>query len=1826
MKKKLSSKKCIAIVLAMVMIITSIPFMMMSALTYGEYDPAPYWGAPDDEYGAINTNFVATLNTDGSVDISFPDANAQKTYNNSGTKSIEKYVFTLTKLQENGEHIELYSEVFTAAQVATGVEGAKYPNHIYYGPGGLESLPGYDVQSTYDVAIMAIDSDGWFSDKIHTLLTDTPHYDITADFSPNEMWISRTLLDFEAAGTAKFYGGSQSTSGYGSSGPGYKGSMYSEVNSEQDEIDYLYNVNGLVDANGQFEGMGYDNSNAYRFWIKDQYSGTSFMFDSTWSRQHYNFTLQGVDNYENAEVWFYVDFSDVEIGKMAFHLRANEKEVTSWRTGKIAKAMSQYGVLFSTKAINGVNTGVKDGVYLQNKEGLWEETTMTDGYVTGLQGYEGFIRIPIEYFILQENQYITTDNIREKEWTQTGSGFLQSWTTPSDFSNYRNSHMFLTSAGDWSVSVDGVVCPSETVSMTFVNNKATDEKETLSVERFLINPAGTPVTESFIIYNRFERVNAKEGYWDTASQHNWQFGNTLAYDANTTDDTDASVFSTTAMTKNGTSYNIDSNAAAKAISDIASAGFEIADWSNDSVKKSFYLDHVLICQKVDESKQSQIVYDTDLTSTTYGRVADSSAVKFTGEDGFAGDYGYVVKSYYDRTVEVPKVVANYINQYVGEIPSLEDVNALEMINSIIETYINCFPGCDTAYDSEKYDAIDYIKDLGFTEAYNRYTAAVNFIESYINLGDSARNYNAVIAFESGVELLPDPEIANYNDETLKTKLGELMALYKSFNLSHFEILGAEAEDKFTELYSIIMGEEVKTGYSIGGSPFIPFNDFETVISGYNTNYKMGQKSLKYYDDYPTYQDARNQDVNNTKNFVTYATNSTVDMSADKETAIGTGGGGALGYAIESYNPSSSTRLVSTNFSKIDAEITNRGFANSLGATVYLQGDLNNTDTSSQYNLVTFATTYKGQNVNQWSELQGLNLSALSVNPDTTDGTDKQDTDRYGEGILPNSFVMYVDFTKVSGLAMNIQFILEDASGKDIICFLCAGAVTGDITENPKIYLLDANGEWEEQNLEPTPLDVSEAVGADGQTAVCSIYPSSLNNLEGYKGFIRIPLTNFRTMYTSGTKKYNHFLDNLIDDHTIKQVKVSFWDYSGKNNDTEVNIDAMGFTYDPGCQKRSVSNNPSAIIDKLNKDNGLNVDVEKYGIKNMDEYFRVKTNDSVNFEKMVAELDPYEGKEAFVKAYKEAHAAYKKLSAYQKRLEEVDHCYRNFIKEWSAEDPTEGKYAQLGANDGANYDALIAQEPWLAKYANATELSTAIGTLSVNATGFDIKDNDNALPYPYDETTGKIDYSALLGTTDLTNDGIVDVNDANAIIEMYEKGYMRLSGTEKSALSADDKTKLDNAYYAAQRILLVEDYMADIDEFSGKITGVYKAGTAEPDVRMVKYGDEGLLKALDLYDEMSVFAKDILEVTAGGAYNNMHAAAEAIYDNSHTITMSNGTSIEGGILIFERDMLTFATEVVEEKIETRTVLDTDTLNEIEYYLGQTESFLPRYAQVDEINVAYHKLADLLPTADIETTTTQALLTNGDGGTSYTTDVDLTYVAARLNRKVSVYVVSDHKWTQTTGSTYDFGYFTVNGATGTDGTTIYTKIGDYANGATAEINPVISVDETASKKVPNGAKYSGKIRVVAFDSALITDGVDLSTLTPVADVEIPVVFDSTNGSDPLVYEVQIPATVVVDWDDTSDIDVSYKVKATLGGNTLSVSVSDSGEEKGKLVDSTGTHTLAFTATNFKETTFTGDVAAGTTPPDKPSIKIEQTAWDNAPVGAYSTQLTYTVDVTS
>ena len=187
--------------------------------------------------------------------------------------------------------------------------------------------------------------------------------------------------------------------------------------------------------------------------------------------------------------------------------------------------------------------------------------------------------------------------------------------------------------------------------------------------------------------------------------------------------------------------------------------------------------------------------------------------------------------------------------------------------------------------------------------------------------------------------------------------------------------------------------------------------------------------------------------------------------------------------------------------------------------------------------------------------------------------------------------------------------------------------------------------------------------------------------------------------------------------------------------------------------------------------------------------------------------------------------------------------------------------------------------------------------------------------------------------------------------------------------------------------------------------------------------------------------------------------------------------------------------------------------------------------------------------------------------------------------------------------------------------------FINGTTAAFAPEISVDEAKAKKVPTGNQYEGTVTLMAFDSALITDGVDVSTLEPVATVEVPVMFVSTNGSQPIYYTVSIPADVAVDWDDTQNKDVSYIVNnASLNGGTLTVGVADNtgnfnaSTNIGKLVN--GNNAIEYTAYNFTETVFSENVDSAVKPDPAPEVQIAKEDWDAAAVGEYRTTLTYTV----
>ena len=146
MKKKLSSKKCIAVILAVVMIITSIPLMMVGAeIIPGSYDPAPYFSEE-----AIKQGADAWLDDDGNVQVEFPAATPKETFKGEAT-TIAFYILELVNM---GGKTEVHKKEVLDTIKVTGTSATFKSADI--GTIDFEN-------NRYSVTITAVDNENWFS-------------------------------------------------------------------------------------------------------------------------------------------------------------------------------------------------------------------------------------------------------------------------------------------------------------------------------------------------------------------------------------------------------------------------------------------------------------------------------------------------------------------------------------------------------------------------------------------------------------------------------------------------------------------------------------------------------------------------------------------------------------------------------------------------------------------------------------------------------------------------------------------------------------------------------------------------------------------------------------------------------------------------------------------------------------------------------------------------------------------------------------------------------------------------------------------------------------------------------------------------------------------------------------------------------------------------------------------------------------------------------------------------------------------------------------------------------------------------------------------------------------------------------------------------------------------------------------------------------------------------------------------------------------------------------------------------------------------------------
>lgn len=386
-------KRVTAIVLCAVLLLTSIPIAFAAN---GEYNPAPYFSDEAQQNGA-----AAWLDEEGVLQVRFPEATGRPKHavwsvdhDSTNVKAIKSYVIELSDLGGKLEKHSTTPEVLltkTIPATASGTDkiSASFTAAEIEGLGDQFDI----VNKRYNIAITAIDEDGWHSLQLHAMVFDVPEFYF--DMSKFELlseggYAMRELMRFEQAGS-------------------YTG--YLQTGDSVDKIERA----GQTGAEDVTTGV---DSSAYRIRVKAQPGQNGQTIDTGESRQTWNFVGA-------KEIWYWLDLSKVDLQGISFRLRANEKKLrwvsrTALSNTSKAEQWTENGpanyfgdTVYSTLGTkyNTYAAGEDPYVLIQNENGNWEKVLMNDGTVD-LGHFKGYVRIPIQY-ICAETDSVVNSNSKE---------------------------------------------------------------------------------------------------------------------------------------------------------------------------------------------------------------------------------------------------------------------------------------------------------------------------------------------------------------------------------------------------------------------------------------------------------------------------------------------------------------------------------------------------------------------------------------------------------------------------------------------------------------------------------------------------------------------------------------------------------------------------------------------------------------------------------------------------------------------------------------------------------------------------------------------------------------------------------------------------------------------------------------------------------------------------------------------------------------------------------------------------------------------------------------------------------------------------------------------------------------------------------------------------------------------------------------------------------------------------------------------------------------------------------------------------------------------
>ncbi len=1719
MKKKLTSKKCIALVLAMVMVITSIPFMMVGAEDDPDkYDPAPYFS---DE--AIKQGADAWLDEEGNVQVKFPAAGLGASYAEYLTEIADDGKITdderilrddipidfyILELVDMGAKNKVHQDSVIKTIKVTGTSATFKAADI--GEIDLEN-------NRYSVTITAVDSEGWFSQSMYTTVSDIPA-------------ISLDPEKFEGFSTSNTAVREMAT---------FDGETNSDNTATTTGNALLY-MGPAAEAGTEDLTDNVGDTSALRFIMNDIPSGTQTFYTS-YSRETWDF--KGAE-----EVWYWLDFSNVNIQGLAFNLGAQCKTILGKGNGVDIEVAENEVIHYSTKGTTYSGyTGETPYVYVQREDAGWDKVMMTNGTID-LANFKGYVRIPVEFFCSTEDRYVTTTN--SNLGVDVRDQVVASTLNPFESSN--NLRPITQANGDAHVA-------SLKISPAI-----------------LADPAGTPITEALML--QFRRFNCAE-HKKLGVYHNQMDGWDVGYmpAAAVGADSDDGLYTQTSgeaaskrATVNIAAGTITRNADTyRAIEDLKTMGFSYENCSTDSLQNSFYVDNIFF-------------YRTDGGAYTENSLDGNPST------------GSPMKTYYNEELELSRIIFDEIDKYIED-PDWADYREINYILDLIETYRQIYSskGRDTNFLSlERTDDGDGIglaaaaSKLGrdsWEKAWAAYDACVQ--EGTIGSANADKDELVPLVVRA-MEKLPAPENITSVSEALRSQIVRIWKAYSRLNLGQLEMLGKAEEEKILQYLALLEGtekteDEFIVGQQLADYPYITYNDFE--------NQELGTKGWKLEDNKDAYSAAyksvdgvsmgtHDPDNNiftmanswrHTKGLVTYTTNGSINITNEAD----------YGYSPTDGQDDEEIMDGKLNYNASSVTVTDNGYHNTHAATMNIDSAFTADNQDGVFHTVTIAR--HGKDSANWTEFQNNKAGLDNLGSFSTENSN-------GSESIGLSLIFYVDFSELENFYFTTNIYTSDENGTPIKARVNMGASEGYILEGLENKEAYQRKHWNYSILNP---NTGEWVINHTTSQWCFTSSPNTewgdempNGLNGYKGYLMVPLYHVKV-------KNAWYDEQKLDGkstwlNNIYAIQFCIGGANGNSLDEKsFTIDNVGFTYDPAGYAT-------------------------HTYKSYAETFGAKSLPAKNFENAVAAIDIYDEANRATKI-DEALALHSALPDYQKTM----------VADAKA---TLDKYQRIVNGTETLETALYTVDQFNTFVAS---LPDVIKNSSVSGENFDI-------PEPR-FTNGSVNYSTMGITPEL----------AQEIKDYYNFGYRRFSATQKGEIA--DKTGFLNAYNMAMRLsVTLENILGEARAFLPKLASEYhvkkdsNGNTIGNFVSIAERDDVQNFWDTE-YKPLQYFSKICID--DGSIYPQLTNTSRGLtyfLKNTEQYDLNEDGTIDvnGGILNFKKDMQT-AYETAARKITNKEPFNETELQEIEDLLGEYNAFLPAYYNIEELYQLEQDIIALFAAADVvvmdaETSGTDISVTGvtlDSDNLEKTIYVDLSYVAARLDRTVTLRAVSDLVLTQESGTPYlDFNSFSA-GSLVADTEIDLAEFYNSGTSTNARVPLKISVDPAAAAAVPQGLVYNGSVTFNVYDTDDIDAGLTGEDLVVLDTVTIPVKYISTKGAIPTYYEITFPAAVTVPFGETNavtsgDITITHTMPST---KKLTVSLSETGGTM--VIDTTKLPSgvtvpdplpaINYTAT-FADRIITG---IGTTGTDKTNftVQVAEDQWKQAYVNDYiDSGLTFTV----